>query len=134
MRTIVLLALLVTGMVANAQSLQPTQMAVQPIIIMNADSQALVVSPEGVGIMSNSIISAITKFEGKESAYIGYSAEGEDFKGIYVTDSGKLVMINADKIFIKVPTFNSHAEAEAALEKDRAYWLAGDRNWYHTTE
>jgi hypothetical protein len=131
MRTLILFALLAFGMNAGAQSLQPTQMAVQPIIIMNADSQALVVSPEGVGIMSNSIISAITRFEGKESAYIGYSAEGEDFKGIYVTDSGKLVMINADKIFIKKPTFQSHAEADAALESGREYWLAGDRNEYH---
>jgi hypothetical protein len=131
MRTLILLALLAFGMNAGAQSLQPTQMAVQPIIIMNADSQALVVSPEGVGIMSNSIISAITKHEGKESAYIGYSAEGEDFTGIYVTDGGKLVMINADKIFIKKPTFQSHAEADAALESGREYWLAGDRNEYH---
>lgn len=132
MRTLVLFALLVTGMVTNAQSLQPSQVAVQPLIIMNVDSQALVVSSEAVGIVSNTIFSVVTKnTESIETAYIGYAEEGQEFKGIYVTDGGKLVMINADKIFIKKPTFQSHAEADAALESGQEYWLAGDRNVYH---
>lgn len=130
MRTLFLLALLAFGMNVGAQSLQPTQMAVQPIIIMNADSQALVVSPDGVGIMSNSIISAITKFEGKESAYIGFSAEGEDFTGIYVTDGGKTVFINAERVLIVRPKFNSHAEADSALLSGQEYYLNGDRGVY----
>ena len=97
---------------------------------MNLDSQALVVSPDGVGIMSNSLIIGIDKYEGIESAYIGFSADGEDFKGIYVTNSGKGVIINADYVLILRPTFNSHAEADAALAVGQEYYLNGDRGVY----
>lgn len=130
MRTLILLALLAFGMNAGAQSLQPTQMAVQPIVLMNVDSQALVVSPQGVGIMTNTLINAITKHEGIESAYIGYSAEGEDFKSIFVTNGGKTVVINAESVIILRPKYNSHAEADSALLSGQEYYLNGDRGVY----
>jgi hypothetical protein len=132
MRTLLFLALLAFGMNAGAQSLQPSQVAVQPLIIMNVDSQALVVSSEAVGIVSNTIFSVVTKnTESIETAYIGYAEEGQEFKGIYVSDGGKLVVINADQIFIKKPTFQSHSEADAALHSGQEYYLNGDRNVYH---
>ena len=133
MRTLILLVLLAFGMNAGAQSLQPSQVAIQPIVLMSVDSQALVVLPNGAGIQSVGMASMITKIGDKNSLMIGDEGETE-WKGIIVTDNGESIYITASQIFIKIPTFNSHAEAEAALPKDRAYWLAGDRNWYHTTE
>lgn len=129
MRTLLFLALLVTGMVANAQSLQPSQVAIQPIVLMSVDSQALVVLPNGAGIQSVGMASMITKIEGKNSLMIGDEGETE-WKGIIVTDNGETIYITSSKVVILRPKFNSHSEADALLVSGQEYYLNGDRGVY----
>ena len=129
MRTLLFLALLAFGMNAGAQSLEPSQVAIQPIVLMSVDSQALVVLPNGAGILSVGMASMITKIEGKNSLMIGDEGETE-WKGIVVTDNGESIYINASKVVILRSKFNSHAEADAELATGQEYYLNGDRGVY----
>lgn len=134
MNKIYTLMLIAIGMMAavhaQTESLQPTIVAVQPYVVMNTDSQAVVVTDEAVGIVGTSVFCAISEFENKENLYIGNSAENNGFKGIIVTDGGETVLILASKIIIIRPSFNSHAEADAQLTSGQEYYLNGDRGVY----
>ena len=130
MRTLILFALLVTGMVTNAQSLQPSQVAVQPYVIMNTDSIAVAVTSEAVGLIGKTIFSAITIDDGKEKIFIGNVDESGSFSGLIVEEGGKTVVINANNVLIIKPSFNSHLEADAALQSGQEYYLIGDRGVY----
>lgn len=130
MRTLFLLALLAFGMNAGAQSLQPSQVAVQPYVIMNTDSIAVAVTSEAVGLIGKTIFSAITEDDGKEKIFIGNVDESGSFSGLIVEEGGKTVVINANNVLIIKPSFNSHLEADAALQKGQEYYLIGDRGVY----
>jgi len=130
MKTLFLIiAIMFTGMVASAQDFEPTQIAIKPWGIMNADSQAVVVMPEAVGLVGKSVFIAVNTFENKESAYVGQS-DDSGFKGICVAESGELVFINASKVIILRPKFASHADADASLINGQEYYLNGDRVVY----
>lgn len=130
MRTLILFALLAFGMNAGAQSLQPSQVAVQPYVIMNTDSIAVAVTSEAVGLIGKTIFSAITVDDGKEKIFIGNVDESGSFSGLIIEEGGKTVVINAESVLILRPKFNSHSEADALLVSGQEYYLNGDRGVY----
>ncbi len=128
MRTLLLLALLVTGMVANAQDLVLKRFG--STLELNQDSTGIEFNNVGVGFKSPTAAIGFGKF-GDKRLLMFCTTGGEEPKGILMSEDGSELQINADKIFIKKPIFNSHAEADAALESGQEYWLVGDRNEYH---
>ena len=137
MKTLFLfLAMLFTGMVTRAQEVQPTQKIVAPYILINNDSLGLAVTPEGVGIVSNTIQVVVFKNEGKEQALMGVtdSITGA-LSGVMVADKGNVFYLASETTIIETPIFDSHADADASLlNPNQPYRLRGDRNYYHKPE
>lgn len=127
MRYLLTLAIVAFGMMAHAQEAAMT-LRITPQIEMNADSIGFALTPDGVGIISNSAHVVVVKTEIGELIAIG-NVEDE-IKGIRVTGDGEIVLINATTIVISRKTFNSHSEADAALQGGEEYYLQGDRGVY----
>jgi hypothetical protein len=127
MRYLLTLAMVAFGMMAHAQEAAMT-LRITPQIEMNADSIGFALTPDGVGIVSNTGKVVVVKTETGELIAIGNIED--EIKGIRVTGDGKIVFINADTIVILRQTFASHAEADAALQVGEEYYLQGDRGVY----
>ena len=128
MRTLLLLALLAFGMNANAQDLVLRR--VGSTVELNTDSTGIEFNNFGVGFKSPNAAIGFAKF-GDKRLLMFCTTGVEEPKGILMSEDGSELHITADEIYIKKPTFNSHAEADAALKSGREYWLVGDRNEYH---
>jgi alanine dehydrogenase len=115
------------GMMAVAQEAAMT-LRITPQIEINQDSIGFALTPDGVGIVSNTGKVVIVKTETGELIVIGNTED--EIKGIRVTGDGKIVFINADTIVILRKTFASHSEADAELQVGEEYYLLGDRGVY----
>lgn len=130
MKTFFFIALLAIGMIAGAQTIKPTQLAISPLTIMNKDSISLVVSQDIVGVMGKSIVNAVGHKDSTEAVYIGWGDEENGFNGITVSDKGKFILIETSIVIIARPSFASHAQADASLYSGQEYFLMGDRAIY----
>jgi hypothetical protein len=128
MRALFILALLAFGMNAQAKDLVFKRDVSS--LELNDDSTGIEFHNFGVGFKSPNAAIGFAKFGDKRLLIFSTTGEGEP-KGILMSEDGSELQINADKIFIKKPIFNSHAEADAALDSGQEYWLVGDRNEYH---
>jgi hypothetical protein len=147
MKKILILILIVLSInaYANDSTYLSTTISTIPKIDMNVDSLGFAISDEGVGIISiaNNKSSNIILYKlenGEVIAIIGNADEPDPNEingyvsdipnGIIVSNSGKTVFINAEKVIIKRREFNSHSEAESVLNINELYYLRGDRNVY----
>jgi hypothetical protein len=125
-----LLLMLSAAMTGVAQEPAFT-LRVSPQIEMNQDSIGFAITPDGVGLISNSAKVVIFKTsDGGEAAVIGNLEDPSVVKGIYVAGDGARVVINASEIIIVRKEFTSHAEADLQLQKNEEYFLQGDRLVY----
>ena len=128
MRALLIIALLTLGMSVHAQDLVFKR--VGSSLELNDDSTGIEFHNFGVGFKSPTAAIGFGKF-GDKRLLMFCTTGGDEPKGILMSEDGSELQINADKIFIKKPIFNSHAEADAALDSGQEYWLVGDRNEYH---
>lgn len=128
-------ALILTGLTVSAQTaaepMPPITMRYGEQIELNADSIGIAFLNYAVGLISKGATIALVKGDSASNviAIIG-NTSGDSPIGLFVSADGQTLTINSNVVVISRKTFNSHGQADVALQTGEEYYLAGDRLVY----
>lgn len=137
--SIMMFSLLVVGGIAEAKAGPPEDAAItmrmSAHLDVNQDNIGFAIYPEGAGLISQGYANVILyklPDTGEVIAVVGnISDEEADLpKGLLVSGNGDTLYVTSATVIINRKSFNSHSEADDALEVGEEYFLKGDRSVY----